>query len=288
MTHEALLLLFKNRPTLAAEILRDTLGAPVPTYSEARIEPADLTEVVPVEHHADLVVLLLDGKPVLAIVVEAQLGRDPDKAYSWPSYLVAVRARYQCPACLLVVTTDPAIARWSAEPILVGPPRLVLQPYVLGPNAVPVITEPEEARLRPELAVLSAMAHGQSDVGVPVAIAASAAAAGLGGEQQRLYVDVVLSSLNEAAKRSLEAKMKGGYEYQSDFARNYVAQGLQEGLLKGKAQDVLTVLETRGLEVPTGVRERVLAATDLAELDRWIRRAVVVADAGELFTPSSS
>ncbi|WP_081865526.1 hypothetical protein [Chondromyces apiculatus] len=288
MTHEALLLLFRNRPTLAAEFLRDTLGAPVPRFTEARIEPAELTEIVPAAHHADLVVLLLEDRPVLAIVVEAQLGRDPDKAYAWPSYLVAVRARYRCRACLLVVTTDEAIAAWSAEPIDLGPPRWVLEPYVLGPSAVPVITEPAEARMRPEVAVLSAMAHGQSEAGLSVALAALAAAAGLDAERQQLYVDVVLSSLNEAAKRSLEAMMKSGYEFQSEFARTYVAKGVQEGTLKAKAQAVIAFLEARGLEVPASVQERILASTDLAELDRWIRRAAVVRDAHELFmaTPS--
>jgi len=42
------------------------------------------------------------------------------------------------------------------------------------------------------------MAHGRSEAGLSIAIAALAAAAGLDQEQQRLYVDVVLSSLNEA------------------------------------------------------------------------------------------
>ncbi len=292
LTHEALLLLFRNRPTLAAEFLRDTLGAPVPRFTEARIESADLTEVVPIEHHADLVVLLLDGRPVLAIVVEAQLSRDPDKEYSWPAYLVAVHSRHRCRVCLLVVTTDQAIATWCAEPIDLGPPRWVLEPYVLGPNAVPRITEPAEARARPEVAVLSAMAHGRSEAGLSIAIAALAAAAGLDQEQQRLYVDVVLSSLNEAAKRSLEAMMKGGYEYQSEFARTYVAKGRQEGKVEGvleaKAQAVITFLEARGLEVPADVRERVLASTDLAELDRWIRRAAVVSEATQLFESTTS
>jgi hypothetical protein len=38
------------------------------------------------------------------------------------------------------------------------------------------------------------------------------------------YGDLVLHSLNEAARQALEAMMKG-YEYQSDFAKKYVAQG---------------------------------------------------------------
>src|SRR5262249_7806053 len=65
----------------------------------------------------------------------------------------------------------------------------------------------------------------------------------------RFYYDLVYNSLHEAARRALEAMMKG-YEYQSDFAKKYVAQGLAEGLTKGRiegrteeaARAVLTVL----------------------------------------------
>lgn len=86
--------------------------------------------------------------------------------------------------------------------------------------------------------------------------------------------------------------MKGGYEFQSEFARTYVAkgreEGIQEGEIKAKAQDVITFLEARGLEVPAEVRERVLASTDLTELDHWIRRAAVITDARHLFETASS
>ena len=92
----------------------------------------------------------------------------------------------------------------------------------------------------------------------------------------------MLSSLNAAARRTLEAMMKSGYEFQSEFARSYVAKGRQQGILEAKAHDVLAFLEARGLEVPAEVRERVLASTDIAELDRWIRRAASVGDAWEL------
>ncbi|WP_437876396.1 hypothetical protein [Sorangium sp. So ce513] len=64
------------------------------------------------------------------------------------------------------------------------------------------------------------MAHGQSAAGLAIATAALTAAAGLDQERQALYLDVVRSSLNEAARRSLEEKMKSGYEFQSDFARS--------------------------------------------------------------------
>jgi hypothetical protein len=82
--------------------------------------------------------------------------------------------------------------------------------------------------------------------------------------------------LNEAARLALEAIMKG-YEYQSDFAKKYVAQGRAEGLAEATARDVLTVLQARGLEVPDAVRERILSQKDPERLQRWLEKAAVAA-----------
>ena len=158
MLHEALILLFQNRPTLAPELLRDALGVDVPPYTEARIESAELKQIVPTEYRADLVVLLVDGRPVMAIVVEVQLGPDDDKRWTWPIYLAALRARLRCPVTLLVVTHTASTTRWASQPIDLGHPGFTLRPLVLGPNAVPFVTSEAAAALAPELAVLSAMA----------------------------------------------------------------------------------------------------------------------------------
>ncbi|WP_437736415.1 hypothetical protein [Sorangium sp. So ce1335] len=287
VTHEALVELFKNRPTLAAEMLHDALGQPVPAFTEARIVSSDLTEVLPSDRRADVIVVLLVGeqqRPAMAIVVEVQLGVDPEKPYSWPVYVSQTRARHRCPTWLLVVAIDPAIARWCARPIEAGHPGWILTPLVLGPEGVPVVSDAEQAKAAPEVAVLSAMAHGQGEAAEAIGAAFLAAVAGLDEERRTMYWDLVLSSLNAAARRTLEAMMKAGYEFQSEFARSYVAKGE----IKAKAHDVLAVLEARGLEVPAEVRERVLASTDLAELDRWVRRAAVVGDARELLTTNGS
>jgi hypothetical protein len=86
--------------------------------------------------------------------------------------------------------------------------------------------------------------------------------------------------LNEAARRSLEALMKG-YEYQSDFAKKYVAQGRAEGLTEGRTEEaaraVLTVLRVRGLAVPDAARELILAQKDPERLERWLEKAAVAA-----------
>ncbi|WP_437503187.1 hypothetical protein [Sorangium sp. So ce1099] len=313
VTHEALVELFKNRPTLAAEMLHDALGHPVPAFTEARVEASDLTEIVPSNRRADVIVVLLVGeqqRPAMAIVVEVQLGVDPDKPYAWPVYVTQTRARHRCPTRLLVVTIKPAMVRWCSRPIDTGHPGWTLTPLVLGPEGVPVVTDAEQAKAAPEVVVLSAMAHGQSEAAEAIGVAFLAAAAGLDEERRALYGDLVLFSMNEAARRTLEAMMKSGYEFQSEFARTYVAhgrregreeglregreeglreglqaglrEGLREGILKAKAHDVLAFLEARGLGVPVDLRQRVLASTDIDELDRWVRRAAVVSDAREL------
>ncbi|MBI4701227.1 MAG: hypothetical protein HY744_08730, partial [Deltaproteobacteria bacterium] len=159
MLHEALVALFRNRPALAPELLGQVLGVKLPAYTELRLEPADLTDLKPAEYRADLVVLLLEGKPVLGIVVEVQLAPDEDKRLTWPLYLAGLRARLRCPVCLLVVAPRRAVARWCARPIALGHPGFVLRPLVLGPDAVPLVTAVEQAAAAPELAVLSALAH---------------------------------------------------------------------------------------------------------------------------------
>jgi hypothetical protein len=47
MAHEILVDLFKNRPSLAAEILVEVLGLSLPAYTEARLASVDLTEIQP-------------------------------------------------------------------------------------------------------------------------------------------------------------------------------------------------------------------------------------------------
>jgi hypothetical protein len=80
----------------------------------------------------------------------------------------------------------------------------------------------------------------------------------------------------------------GTYEYQSDFARRYYGKGVAAGKVEGKAEGeataILTVLRTRGLQVPAAVRERIMSCADTDELSRLLERAVTVGSADDLFT----
>jgi hypothetical protein len=262
---------------LAPELLRDVLHVELPRFTGARIDSANLTELQPAEYRADLVVLLLDGVPVYGIVVEVQLQPDDRKRFVWPAYVTNLRARLELPVCLLVVTVDEATARWASKPADLGGGN-VFKPRVLGPAAVPEVVDENEARADPELAVLSAMAHGQDrDAGKSAQIAAAARVAtlDLDDDRSRLYLDLVLTSLSEAAHRELKAMDPAKYEYQSDFAKRFVAKGRAEGKAEGRAEGkasiVVRLLVRRFGALPPEAAHRISAAS-ADELDAIAER----------------
>lgn len=283
--HEDLLRLFQNRPALAAELARQALQAELPQYAEARVDSTNLSDVRPAELRADLVVVLMQEGPVHGIVVEVQLTRDADKEYVWPAYVCNLRNRIRSPVCLLVMTADETVARWARRTIELGGDNR-FRPWVLSPSGVPEITDGARAKEDPELAVLSAVAHGSDanvDRTVQIALAAEAALLDLDAERSTMYSDMLFSALSEAANRVLRAMNPSRYEYKTEFARRYYGQGLTEGEIKGRAELVLRLLRSRFGALPTSAQARIHDAS-IEELDRIGERlltATTLADALE-------
>lgn len=77
----------------------------------------------------------------------------------------------------------------------------------------------------------------------------------------------------------------GKWEYQSDFAKKHYS----EGVARGRAESIQTVLTARGIVIPDSVRERINDCNDLEQLDRWVEASASVTNAEELFdaTPPS-
>ena len=57
-----------------------------------------------------------------------------------------------------------------------------------------------------------------------------------------------------------------GYEYQSDFAKKYVAQGRDEGRVEEAVRSLLIVLRVRCIALPEAAHERILAQKDPARV----------------------
>jgi len=290
--HESHLLLFRNQPTLAAELIRDALGVTLPAFREARVVSADLTDLQPAEYRADMVIQLLSkDTPVYGIVVEVQLSVDDRKRFVWPAYVANLRARLECPVSLLVVTADEAVVRWAARCVEMGGLHQ-FTPYVLGPSGVPKVTDETQACANPELAVLSAMAHGRdADCGraVEIALAAQRASQGLDADRACIYLDLIMSSLGEAARQALGNMDPRKYEYQSDFARHYIALGRAEGVAEGEAHGRLSLLirqlTSRFGQIDSQTESRIHRAS-IAELEAIGERLLAARTLQEALGPS--
>lgn len=247
--HQAIVELFRERPTLAPEVLAGPLGVEVPSF-------------------------------VRALPVDA----DRDKPFTWPAYLAVLRSRRRSPVCLLVVTPDADIARWAAAPIGLGPGMGEITPRVLGPREVPLVVDASAAERNPELAVLSALAHGDEPGADAVLTAAVRAVAVLDAHAGAVYLQVIWDRLGPAMRDALEkAVMKqfpqGEMPDPPPFLQRYIDAGMARGMARSTAEAILSVLDARGISVPEDVRVQVLACTDTDVLKRWLRRAATMKSA---------
>ncbi len=210
-----------------------------------------------------------------------------------------LRARLDCPVALVIVTLDDDTARWCARPIELDEHGSVLRPRVIGPAEVPWV-DLDTARRWPELGVVSVLAHADAPAVIDLGRAVLTACASLDPERRELYTEVVLSYLNEAARRALEAEMSfERMETRSKYLREQwdraeaegrekgLAEGREKGLAEGEqgalARAVLDLLEARGIAVTDEQRSLVLGRSELDVLRRWVVRAATVATAVELF-----
>ena len=173
-------------------------------------------------------------------------------------------------------------ATWAAQQLPFAMETGWLQPLVVGPDAIPRITDPEQARADPELGVMSALAHGNGDGGEAVVMATFDGLGQLSGDLAMLYHDVVIRRLSVARRRALEVAMKQfGREFSSDFARKYVGEGRHQeavrlilrqlvrrcGMIGPELQAQLETLDVERLE---SLAEDLLDFTSVTDLEVWL------------------
>jgi hypothetical protein len=303
LLHEGVVKLVRDRPAFAAELLGRLLHVEVPSFLEARLADATLNELAPVEYRADAVVVFTQDKPVFGAIIEAQLRRDDDKLFTWPLYAVGARERHRCPFAVIVVTPDPATAAWAARTVDLGG-GVRYWPLVIGPDGIPKVTDRDQARRSPQLAILSLMAHGRGDVATASAIGAAAAWAILPfPEDQRLVYSLLIdSNLSEAARKVIEmqpdmyrllsdaqrrnfeqGRAEGQAQGRAEGQAQGRAQGRAEGRAEGQAAALLTILARRDLALTEDQRRCITECTDIAKLEQWLDRALTIRSSDELF-----
>ncbi|QBI52286.1 hypothetical protein [Streptomonospora litoralis] len=277
--HEAQVLLFQDRPEMPALLLRDTFGMDLPDFKQAHIGCGDSSVFAIKPAQADQVSVLYgegDTK-VMAIITEVQQGKDDEKPYTWPLYVAAIRERLKCPVHLLVISSDRKIAKWAGTPIGCVYDSLRLNVSVLGPDNAPVVVDIEQARQMPELSVLSTVMHSENH---DVLDATQAALDAVPPERMRIYHKLIEAHLNQAAAQHWREQMQTEqYGWQSEIARPFI----EEGCAKGRAEDVLRILDANGVDLTDDQRDTILACTDIGQLDSWFDRALKATTARDIF-----
>ncbi len=295
LEHHGLVDMFRGKPPLAAHLVEMLFGLPVPEHSKVKVGEGTLDQLAPVELRADLILELRDDEDemVLSIILEAQRGEDQIKKYSWVSYLAGERSRKKCPVVLLVVTADPKVEAWAAEKIDLGLGLSHVQPLVLGPAAVPEVLDVELAQQEPELAVLSAMVHGEGPNALLVAQMGLVGAACLDQGRPPMYFRILLETLREPLRRalekmSMEQHMDGDAEwtfppYLQRFIDRGLREGREEGERKAKRETLLHLLSRAGIALTEEEQGRVTSCDDPAMLERWIGNVLGAKTAADVF-----
>ncbi|MFE9737535.1 hypothetical protein [Streptomyces sp. NPDC006477] len=294
--HEAMHHIFRHDLHLFSR-LRDVLEIPLPDAVDAVVLPNDLTETRPVERRVDTLLRLDSAKDgSLLLAIEAQGKKDPSKPASWAYYVSYLWTKYGLPTALLVVCQDRATAEWAARPVASGPaylPTLSVQPIVVGPHNMPVITDPARAAEDLALATLSAITHA-GDPGIGAILKALSAA--LRDVPENVADPIIEFTAQGLSKRPAQDLWRTLVAVDLSFYKSYLAEeirdearvegraeGRAQGLAQGSADAILLVLEQRGLDVPDDVRARVTGCDDPETLRAWLTRAVTVASAEEIF-----
>ncbi|MEU3128486.1 hypothetical protein ACIBVM_19655 [[Kitasatospora] papulosa] len=293
--HEAMHRVFQEYPELFSRV-SEVLGVAFPPFVSADVVTTDLTESRPVERRVDTLLRIeTEDNGLFLLAVEAQGKKDPDKPTSWAYYVSYLLEKYRLPTMLLVVCQDRATAAWAARPVPLGSPQwpvLTLRPLVAGPHNIPAVTDVAEARKDLALATLSAITHaGEPDVGA-ILKTLSAALRGAPDDIAAPIVELTAQGLGNrpAAQqwRNLVAVDLSFYisplseEIRDEGRAEGEARGRAEGEARGRAEDILLVLDERGIEVPDGIRDTITGCRDLDVLRRWLRRAATADSAEEI------
>ena len=253
LEHDEIVELIGRAPRAAVDALRSTGQVPLPAFDALRVEPGDLRELVPPARNVDVVILLERGRPVFALLVEVQAARDDDKPFTWPLYVAANRARFRCPTCLMVLALNADTARWARRPIATGQPDSPFAPVVVERESFARITDADEARQEPYRAILSTLLHAHEQGAERLALAAIAGAEALPGPERDMWLELMAASLNEVARKILEAMMNI-----EQFRDRSV--WFKEGEIKGELKALLRQFTRRLGRALTEDETRALAA----------------------------
>ncbi|MGW0251302.1 hypothetical protein ACWDYH_32210 [Nocardia goodfellowii] len=211
---------------------------------------------------------------------------DSGKTAAWAYYLAFLHAKYTLPVVLLVICQDEPTACWAEGKLFLGMPlwpSLIVRPLVLGPHNVPRITDVSTAASDIPLAALSAITHAkESDVGAILETLALALRDMGETAEHNIFAELTELALGHNSKAAqLWRKLMS---IDLSFFRSETSNLLREqGAVRELANDILLILERRGVELPDDALARIKSCTHLETLRAWLLRAATANQVGDMF-----
>jgi hypothetical protein len=288
--HDSLNQLFRDHPALAVELLRELGGVDLPSGMQVQVADSTFNDRPSADFPADSVITVgPPHNPIHGIIVEIEQARREEKRRQLPRYAAALWLHLRHRVDVLLVCPDAKVADFYTEPIVTELPGYRFQAVVMGPGDIPAISDPLEAAIRPEMAVMAVMAHGRDR---KVAETFISALEHLESEHAVQYYEHAIAMAAPAVRRVLEEIMSStDWPVHSSFAKLHFGRGKTEGRTEGLAEGrieeaanlVLMVLSTRGLTVSDSARTRITTCTDIGQLEAWAKSAVTTDSTDGLF-----
>lgn len=299
--HEALHHLFRDDPGLFTRSVRRLFDEEFPEIREVAEINVDATSIDAVERYIDTALWVSTAKGAEFLIIEAQ-GEPPskEKIRSWAWYLSFLENKYRMPASLLIVTAKKSTARECRGALSLGPsrrPAMRLDPYVIGPDNMPLITDAAQASEDVVFSVFALLAQRLNPEVKEAMPPLMSALDALDNDTARYYAEFVEGGLGEGCQREIWKQimktMTYGYvsELKQEFREEGLAEGreegreegLEEGRVEGESRMLLTVLHARGLNLTDAERERIRTCTDHDRLAAWAVRAATATSMAEVF-----
>jgi hypothetical protein len=104
-----------------------------------------------------------------------------------------------------------------------------------------------------------------------------------GGETAKRWAEFTEAGLGDTPVRALWRHLMAAYTPRFPGSGPLIEEALIEGEAKGRAADILRILDRRGIAVSGAVRERITSCADLDTLGIWLDRAITATSAAEVF-----
>lgn len=284
--HEVRHQIFREDWELAPKVAAG-LGIEFPRCFGATELSTEVNETKVLERRVDTVLRYESEAGPFLMLIESQTSEDPLKPSSWAYYTSYLWTKHKLPTCLMVVCSDRVTERWARKVRQSGPlfmPTLTLQPLVIGPSSVPLITDPEQMRADLKMAALSVITHPDEPDINAILKAMPAALKGVPEDEADPIIEYVSEGLSESEALHTWRKLLQDLSfYKSPIAEELREEGRAESRVSTLINAVVGVLEKRHLQIGHDVRERIAGCDDPEMLYSWLLRAAVVSVAEDIF-----